>query len=252
MNLIPDPIGRAGAPLAESAKWQSEPSPDTSLFAKLELIQDDDSSRLAALNMAVDEALLDSATVPAIRFYRWDHPALSFGYFGKLSAVEQSERDSVRRWTGGGIVYHGEDLTYAVVIPSNDAVFAESATAIYRKIHEAMCLALEASGIAAIVTSTASKVATDERSYRCFENPVLADVMSNGRKIAGAAQRRTRRGLLQQGSIQIGELNNDFAARFAGELSTRLESRPFDSAFLNQARELAQRKYGNQAWLRKW
>ncbi len=203
--------------------------------------------------MAVDEVLLESATVPAIRFYRWDRPALSFGYFGKFSAVEKSERDAVRRWTGGGIVYHGQDLTYAVVIPSNDAAFAESATAIYRKIHQAMCLALEAIGISAAVTSTpAPKGAADERGYRCFENPVLADVMADGRKIAGAAQRRTRRGLLQQGSIQGEELNNDFAALFAGQLSTKLESRQLDSAFLNQARELAQRKYGSQTWLRKW
>src|ERR1700745_4326914 len=57
------------------------------MFASLEIYHDID-SRTAALNMAVDEALLAGATQPAIRFYRWDHPALSFGYFGKFTDIE--------------------------------------------------------------------------------------------------------------------------------------------------------------------
>ena len=67
----------------------------------------------AAMNMAIDEALLETAVVPTIRFYRWGSPALSFGYFGKFSdvAIYAAERDLVRRWTGGGIVFHGDDLT---------------------------------------------------------------------------------------------------------------------------------------------
>ncbi len=69
------------------------------------------------MNMAIDEALLEYATVPAIRFYRWHFPALSFGYFGKFRDVVDyvSARDLVRRWTGGGMVFHGEDLTYSIV-----------------------------------------------------------------------------------------------------------------------------------------
>jgi lipoate-protein ligase A len=77
------------------------------------------------MNMAIDEALLESLTLPAVRFYRWQSPALSFGYFGRFADVAsyQSERDLVRRWTGGGIVFHGEDLTYSILIPANDAAF---------------------------------------------------------------------------------------------------------------------------------
>ena len=79
----------------------------------------------AAMNMAIDEALLESATVPSVRFYGWHSPALSFGYFGRFSdvAIYASERDLVRRWTGGGIVFHGDDITYSIALPSSDPAF---------------------------------------------------------------------------------------------------------------------------------
>ena len=81
-----------------------------SIFTSLEIYHDID-SRSAALNMAIDEALFETAAIPSIRFYKWDHPALSFGYSGKFGDVANraTERDIVRRWTGGGIVLHGED-----------------------------------------------------------------------------------------------------------------------------------------------
>ena len=114
------------------------------LFADL-TIYHDESPHSAAMNMAIDEALLETAAVPTIRFYRWRSPALSFGYFGKFSdvAIYAAERDLVRRWTGGGIVFHGDDLTYSIVIPASDPVFDESSIAIYEKIHRALCGALD-------------------------------------------------------------------------------------------------------------
>src|SRR6476660_9366450 len=181
------------------------------LFADL-TIYHDESPHSAAMNTAIDEVLLETAAAPTIRFYRWRSPALSFGYFGKFSdvAICAAERDLVRRWTGGGIVFHGDDLTYSIVIPANDPVFDESSIAIYEKIHHALCQALNTIGTRAVVARSVgpgeivlSKHATvSASSYNCFANPVHADVIMGGRKIAGAAQRRTRRGLLQQGSIQ--------------------------------------------------
>src|ERR1700704_1202394 len=110
-----------------------------SIFDTLQLYRDD-ASRSAAMNMAIDEALLEIASAPSIRFYRWGQPALSFGYFGKFGDVaeHERERDLVRRWTGGGIVFHGDDLTYSIIIPTNDSVFAESSTSIYEQIHRAV------------------------------------------------------------------------------------------------------------------
>ena len=189
-----------------------------SIFDALELYRDD-ASRSAAMNMAIDEALLEVATAPSIRFYRWDHPALSFGYFGKFTDVTEhaGERDLVRRWTGGGIVFHGDDLTYSIVIPASDSRFAESSMSIYENVHRALSNAIEATGQHAVVAAVADSDAG--YSQHCFANAVRADVLVNGRKVAGAAQRRTRRGLLQQGSIQHVDLVEDFGERFAQELS---------------------------------
>ena len=104
-------------------------------FGELGVIEDRN-FRSAAMNMAIDEALLETTTIATIRFYRWDHPALSFGYFGKLADVAAySDRDCVRRWTGGGIVLHGDDLTYSLVIPAAHPAFAESPMSVYENVH---------------------------------------------------------------------------------------------------------------------
>ena len=211
--------------------------------------------------MAIDEALLEMAMVPTIRFYGWRSPALSFGYFGRFSdvAIYAAERDLVRRWTGGGIVFHGDDLTYSIVISANDPAFDESSVAIYEKIHRALCEALNKIGTHAVVATgidaddvplSTHAVATGS-GYNCFSNPVRADVMISGRKIAGAAQRRTRRGLLQQGSIQDITINTDLAKLFAQALSANCSEFDINEELLQRARELAQLKYGTESWLRK-
>lgn len=245
----------------------------------------------AAMNMAIDEALFEMATTPSIRFYRWNSPALSFGYFGRFADVADytAERDLVRRWTGGGIVLHGDDLTYSIVIPPGDPVFGESSMSIYEKIHRALAQALAANGrhaeLACVranndrgelwgahASSRAAIGALADRPRRnaedlreapksacegacaarmCFANPVHADVMVNGCKIAGAAQRRTRAGLLQQGSIQGVDLGNGLAERFATALSNNCESRNLPKIVQHRARELAARKYGTESWLRR-
>jgi len=213
--------------------------------------------RSAAMNMAIDEALLETTKVPSIRFYRWQSLALSFGYFGKFADVADyaTERDLVRRWTGGGVVFHGEDLTYAIVIPPSDPFFSESSRSIYAAIHAALRNALVASGeraeLAPVTSIVDAVAAIIDRGHSCFANPVRADVMLNGRKVAGAAQRRTTRGLLQQGSIQHVDLGNGLSERFAQALSANCSEREINRETLDRARGLAEQKYGADAWLRK-
>jgi lipoyl(octanoyl) transferase len=230
------------------------------LFADL-TIYHDQSPHSAAMNMAIDEALLETPVVPIIRFYRWRSPALSFGYFGKFSdvAIYAAERDLVRRWTGGGIVFHGDDLTYSIVIPSSDPVFDESSIVIYEEIHRALCGALVKTGQRAVVAggvdpggfSAATRAAVNASGYNCFANPVRADVMMDGRKIAGAAQRRTRRGLLQQGSIQGFAMKTDLAQKFAQALSANCSEFEANEEIFRRAREFAQQKYGTESWRRR-
>ena len=227
-----------------------------SIFAALNVYHDV-ASRSAAMNMAIDEALLESAAAPSIRFYRWESPALSFGYFGRFADVAANafERDLVRRWTGGGIVFHGEDLTYSVVIPANDPVFAESPMSIYENIHRTLLKALVPNGERAELALVAGVVdvgiAIVDRGYNCFANAVRSDVIVNGRKVAGAAQRRTRAGLLQQGSVQYVDLENGLAERFAQALSANCSERKIADEVLKRGQELAEQKYETDAWLRR-
>jgi lipoate-protein ligase A len=234
------------------------------VFPELD-VYEDTVARSGALNMAVDEALLEQATRPAIRFYHWDHPALSFGYFGKFSDIAQygAGRDLVRRWTGGGIVFHGEDLTYTIVIPASAGLFGESSNAIYAAVHLALCEALNAKGSRAELAGAGVAGAgagvngpgyseTMPRNFdACFARPVPADVMLNGNKVAGAAHRRTRRGLLHQGSIQNIDISNGLAAAFAERLSGKCAAQRLSAQLCARASEIAVLKYGTENWLQR-
>jgi lipoate-protein ligase A len=207
----------------------------------------DSEPRSAPLNMAVDETLLEIAASPVLRFYCWRGPALSFGYFGTYADVADQcdHREIVRRWTGGGVVPHGDDLTYSVIIPASHPFFARSSPAIYSDLHEAIREALRANGIpATLATSVAPRVSED-----CFANAVRADVMSDGRKIAGAAHRRSRAGLLHQGSIQKAKLPRRFLDDFAGALCPQFEHKALSRELIDRATAIAREKYGTDEWL---
>ncbi len=210
-------------------------------------VYDDLEPKPATLNMAVDEALLVNAATPILRFYRWRLPSLSFGYFGRHSdAVRQANgREVVRRWTGGGIVPHGEDLTYSVIIPKADSFFARSSLEIYAAVHDVIRRTLEANEIGATLAGEAA----DRISESCFANPVRADVISGGRKVAGAAHRRSRTGLLHQGSIQHAHLPDRFRADFARALCPEAERRTLPQEILASAASLADTKYATAEWL---
>ena len=70
-----------------------------------------------------------------------------------------------------------------------------------------------------------------------------------GRKAAGAAQRRTRAGLLHQGSIQTLDLPARFGNIFAAHLAGAVCPASFDIS--RAAEELAAEKYDTRAWLEK-
>src|SRR2546423_5489426 len=212
-------------------------------------VYDDFDPKSAVLNMAIDEALLADAPVPILRFYRWQRASISFGYFGRYADVapQSDGREIVRRWTGGGIVPHGEDLTYSIIIPASDAFFQRSSPEIYRAVHEAIRAALEANGIAARLLGKAEPKISDA----CFANAVRADVMSAGRKIAGAAHRRTRSGLLHQGSIQYSHLPDRLRTDLARTLCERFEIRSLLPETVNRAAEIAATKYGTTEWLKR-
>jgi len=219
------------------------------LFEKL-LIYEDRASVSAAMNMAIDEALLEHCTTtPALRFYGWRGPSLSFGYFGKFSDIarETKDRELVRRWTGGGSVLHGLDLTYSLITPVSNPASGRGPPLIYAAIHRAIRQALWAEGRETELATAARPKISDA----CFANPVRHDLIFRGRKIAGAAQRRTRSGFLHQGSIQLLDLSQAFQDRFGSALAKKVEYEQIPPPVVERGAELTVKKYGTEAWLRR-
>jgi lipoyl(octanoyl) transferase len=157
----------------------------------------------ASFNMAFDLALLESAPDrgrPVLRFYGWTQPAASFGYFQRLQDVERLTqlRPLVRRPTGGGLVPHDADWTYTLCFPPTHPWYALRATQSYERVHSWICSAFRRLN----VDTSLAPATRREAPGQCFVGAERNDLLWHGRKIAGAAQRRNRAGLLIQGSIQ--------------------------------------------------
>ncbi|XHR29389.1 MAG: hypothetical protein ACFUZC_02265 [Chthoniobacteraceae bacterium] len=221
------------------------------IFAEIELIDEQGTpAHPAPVNMAVDEVLLKSAQRPILRVYGWRGLAVTYGYFERWEpvAAQYPERDRVRRWTGGGVVPHGEDWTYSLIVPRAHP-FALVATAeSYRVIHELLGAAMRTGGVQARVTPQAAP----KISQACFENPAQYDLLAGDHKIAGAAQRRSRFGMLHQGSVQATEIPAGLAAHLAGVLAETVIPRPLGADELAAAEALSATRYATEAWNRKF
>ena len=157
----------------------------------------------AAFNMALDEALLESSSwlgKPVLRFYGWTEPAATFGYFQKFSEVAATTklRPLIRRPTGGGIVPHDADWTYSAVFPAGHEWHSLQAEESYRRIHDWLRRAFTELKIETELAPGCKKTLPGQ----CFVGHEKSDLLWHKKKIAGAAQRRNKLGLLIQGSVQ--------------------------------------------------
>jgi len=162
------------------------------------------SGRCAApFNMALDEALLEAMPrlqKPVLRLYGWTEPAATFGYFQKFAEVASATplRPLIRRPTGGGIVPHAADWTYSVAFPPGHEWHSVKAEESYRRIHDWLRLAYAALNVPTELAPCCKKTLPGQ----CFAGYEKFDLLWHGKKIAGAAQRRNKLGLLIQGSVQ--------------------------------------------------
>ena len=154
--------------------------------------------------MAWDEGCLVSAGrlgAPVLRFYRWSEPSATFGRFQKWSDVAgmTAVRPLIRRPTGGGIVLHKDEWTYSLLFPRDSEWFGLRAKDSYRRLHRWLQETFDRLGLA---TRLARRSEPGEAG-RCFAGAEVHDLVYRDEKLAGAAQRRTREGLLIQGSTRI-------------------------------------------------
>ena len=218
----------------------------------------------AAFNMALDEALLEAVSrlqAPVLRFYGWTEPAASFGYFQNYSGVERATllRPLVRRPTGGGIVPHDADWTYSFAVPPGHEWHSLAAIESYRRIHEWIQRAFAKLKVATELAPS-EKSAADHPDIpgECFTGHEKFDLLWHGKKIAGAAQRRNKLGLLIQGSVQpppisISRGDWEGAMRAAAVQSFSISWRDYslDEHLLACAAELARQKYSQTRYNQK-
>jgi lipoyl(octanoyl) transferase len=166
-----------------------------------------------AWNMALDEALLESAQadgVATLRFYQWNEPTLSLGYFQPHADRRLHPASSacplVRRASGGGAILHDREITYSVALPSGHPL-AIRAQRLYDVVHGSLIETLARLGVLAQLYSppdaSAAQPPTAQASkpFLCFQRREHGDVVLGQFKIAGSAQRRQRGAVLQHGSV---------------------------------------------------
>ncbi len=162
-------------------------------------------------NMARDEHLLHGAGAPraALRFYQWNPPTISLGYFQSFDAIAELPEEVrslavVRRLTGGGAILHDRELTYCIVLDESTEIARRAPAELYRAVHTAFREALVQGG-------PATRLAPEEwplpspRSgpFFCFERPGRTDLLIGDAKLLGSAQRRIPGRVLQHGSLLL-------------------------------------------------
>lgn len=207
--------------------------------------------------MAFDEALLLKSQhhgFPVLRFYSWTGTPASFGYFQRFAEVEAETvcRPLVRRCTGGGIVEHSSDWTYSLAIPPTHSWWHLKAQESYQRIH-AWCV--RALGHLSIPATLAPEP-DNSGIGRCFIGAEKDDILLDGRKIGGAAQRRNQHGLLIQGSLQNLPAGHSREDWIHAMISTSLDPvEKWDDwnslEFTRAVRDLDESKYKLQRYLEK-
>ncbi len=165
-----------------------------------------------SLNMAIDEALFNyvqkNKELSILRFYRWEKPTLSIGYHQKVREVanidflREKGIELIRRITGGKVVLHDDEVTYSF---SSSASFLAENKSVIESFHLISSALIEGLKILRIYARLSSR--KYEGLYKtnlpCFSYPTGNEIVVNGRKLIGSAQKRTKDALLQHGSVPI-------------------------------------------------
>jgi lipoate-protein ligase A len=156
-------------------------------------------------NMAADEAMLQSAGqgVCSLRFYGWSEPTVSLGYF-QTEAVRShnpllQDLPYVRRPSGGALLVHHHELTYALSLPA--AAAKRGGPVWLRRTHEIIAAALRQLGVPVSVHELAGPA--ELSGFLCFQHLVAGDLMLGPAKVVGSSQRREHGSLLQHGAILL-------------------------------------------------
>lgn len=192
-----------------------------------------------AMNMAIDEAILtahnEGKVPPTIRFYAWNVPTLSIGYFQRverevdLDKVREHGVGFVRRATGGRAVLHDQELTYSIIVVEDYPGIPQSVTEAYRVFSLGLLEGFRALGLTAELAAPQKRNgAAQAESAACFDTPSSYELVVEGRKVAGSAQTRQRGVILQHGAILL-DMDVDLLFSLLKFRSARVKERLKDS-----------------------
>lgn len=185
-------------------------------------------------NMACDAELLAAVgaggSPPTLRLFGWDPPAVSLGAHqpdpdpAALAALAARGATWIRRPTGGRAVYHGppaEELTYAVVAPLGRPPLDGGLREVHRRIHRAVARGLARLGIeASLAAGDGGRAPSPGARLACFAVAAPDEVVAGGRKLVGSAQRRSRRAVLQHGSLPLAGDDSPLEAAWPGSVAS--------------------------------
>ncbi len=217
----------------------------------------------ASLNMAIDEVLMESQkspkSLPTLRFYSWSEPCYSLGYFQDVDSVARTfgpaakRMTIVRRLTGGGLVKHGEDLTFSLTFKNPNPYLPKDAKTSYFKINEALAAGLRK--YFPTISLADCKTVPSGRggvSRVCFESPSCYDLLLEGKKVVGSSQRRQEGALLHQATIFIREKKEKLieAVRegFESQWGIRFVSLPLADKEILLAKKREEERYHSPEW----
>jgi len=157
--------------------------------------------------MALDELLLESAValgVCSLRWYGWKSPTVSLGYFQSEIPARLSRQfqglEVVRRISGGGAILHHHELTYSVALGASHPL-AREPRELYDRVHVAVIDVIRGAGAPVSLRGEADRALADQ--FLCFSRGDSFDVVCQGWKVLGSAQRRRRGAVLQHGSLLL-------------------------------------------------
>ena len=217
--------------------------------------------------MAMDDALLQrsrekSSRNPILRFSCLKEKSVTIGFSQRehalTSSLDSGEVPWTRRLTGGGIVIHDGDLIFSAIFPIEAHPDFRSSRSSYRLIHRLIQSALQSLGKDTFLkTGGCADQNLSPVQMVCFERPICDDLMHEGKKIAGSAQRRSQNYLLHQGSIQVNalslnpaELQTTVSKSFANNLGWENRTQAITDEERRLGQELKEIKYQNPYWNR--
>lgn len=164
-------------------------------------------------NMDIDRELLSKLSQrqqPLLHFYGWLTPSATYGHFAQPAhylhptSIEKLGLQLAKRPTGGGILLHLTDLTFSMLIPSSHPSFTVNTMDNYEFVNQIVANAIKKFTNRSATLLPSEPVSLDEAcNCFCMSKPTKYDVMLDGYKVSGGAQRRTRFGYLHQGTIAL-------------------------------------------------